>query len=251
MRPASRTGPARSLFYLSQGLLAISSFWVAAYLAWTSLSAADFMYPLWYRHLDIGATITYYGPRNLYKRGFEDTTAAERARLFGEIVDAVNEGGVGLEAIRYRDPQGRTIDRLLRPAEVVHLRDVADLVSAFRGSAYGALLVLVVLVLGLRRARVVFSIRRALGAVGAILGLAALTVIALGPVEVFYALHRAVFPAQHQWFFYYEESLMTMLMKAPDIFGYIALALVVLTGVFFAPLLGAVRLTLRRGAGDC
>ncbi len=130
----------------------------------------------------------------------------------------------------------------------MHLRDVGDLVSALRASAYGALAVLVALVLGLRRTGAAFSLGRALAVVGGLLGLAALALIALGPVEVFYALHRVVFPAQHQWFFYYEESLMTMLMKAPDIFGCIALVLALVASVFFALLLGAVWLVLRREA---
>jgi len=63
---------------------------------------------------------------------------------------------------------------------------------------------------------------------GFALGLSTLgaIVMALGPKAVFYWAHTKIFPAGHQWFFYYEESLMTTLMKAPDIFAFIALLLV-------------------------
>jgi hypothetical protein len=47
-------------------------------------------------------------------------------------------------------------------------------------------------------------------------------------------MHVWVFPADHQWFFYYQDSLMSTLMKAPYLFGYIAVALVALATVFLA-----------------
>ncbi len=40
--------------------------------------------------------------------------------------------------------------------------------------------------------------------------------------SVFYYLHTVIFPADHQWFFYYQDSLMATIMKAPDIFSAIA-----------------------------
>ena len=47
----------------------------------------------------------------------------------------------------------------------------------------------------------------------------------VGPTEVFYQFHIWLFPADHQWFFYWQESLMSTLMKAPALFGGIALAI--------------------------
>ena len=44
----------------------------------------------------------------------------------------------------------------------------------------------------------------------------------------FYALHEWIFPDNHQWFFYYQESLMTVLMKAPDLFGAISVLIALL-----------------------
>ena len=43
-----------------------------------------------------------------------------------------------------------------------------------------------------------------------------------GFTSVFYYLHTVIFPADHQWFFYYQDSLMATIMKAPDIFSAIA-----------------------------
>lgn len=69
--------------------------------------------------------------------------------------------------------------------------------------------------------------------------LIALIVFALGPIAVFYWFHEQVFPEGHQWFFYYQDSLMTTLMKAPDIFAFIAALLVtVLVALWSAALYG-------------
>jgi hypothetical protein len=48
---------------------------------------------------------------------------------------------------------------------------------------------------------------------------------ALGAKKVFYQLHVWIFPEGHQWFFYYQESLMSTLMKAPDLFAGIGIAI--------------------------
>jgi hypothetical protein len=57
-----------------------------------------------------------------------------------------------------------------------------------------------------------------------------------------------VFPEGHQWFFYYQDSLMSTLMKAPYLFGYIALALLVLTLALLTALLAAASRTTRSSA---
>ena len=41
--------------------------------------------------------------------------------------------------------------------------------------------------------------------------------------KLFNQLHVWAFPDDHQWFFYYEDSLMSTMMKAPVIFAYIAI----------------------------
>ena len=67
---------------------------------------------------------------------------------------------------------------------------------------------------------------------------------------MFYQFHIWLFPADHEWFFYWQDSLMSTLMKAPVLFGGIAVVLVggtlVLTPLFYR---GGLRLIgrLRRG----
>ena len=72
---------------------------------------------------------------------------------------------------------------------------------------------------------------------GALLG--ALMVVVIGAKDVFYALHEWVFPSDHQWFFFYQDSLMSTMMKAPDFFGYVAAALVSLALIILCLILSA------------
>ena len=46
-------------------------------------------------------------------------------------------------------------------------------------------------------------------------------------------MHEMVFPDDHQWFFYYQDSLMTTLMKAPDIFFAIGAVWAILASVIY------------------
>ncbi|MFB0999964.1 MAG: hypothetical protein QMC13_06995, partial [Colwellia sp.] len=54
-----------------------------------------------------------------------------------------------------------------------------------------------------------------------------------GFTEIFYYLHTVVFPDDHQWFFYYQESLMSSLMKAPDLFAGIGFSLITVACVIY------------------
>ena len=63
--------------------------------------------------------------------------------------------------------------------------------------------------------------------------LLALIIIVVGPNEVFKAMHEFVFPPENQWFFYYQDSLMTTLMKAPDIFFAIGAAWALLAVIIY------------------
>ena len=112
--------------------LFVSAFFTALFIAWHALSAVDFLYPVWHKLLDIDKTVKVYGPQNRNRHGFEYTDAAEQARLFAAIVRAVENGGQGLENLRYRDANSRPIDTLLTAPEIVHLKDVARLVSGFQ-----------------------------------------------------------------------------------------------------------------------
>ncbi|HET19170.1 MAG TPA: DUF1461 domain-containing protein [Chromatiales bacterium] len=212
--------PARGVLVAAYGLL----LWPAAlWLAWLLLARVDFLYPSAYRLLDIPATLASYVPHNRHGRqDFVHTDAAEHARLFAAMVHAVRHGGEGLETLDYRDPQGRRLGLLLTPDEVTHLQDVSRLVASGERAGLVALAgwVLIALLLGLLRVPPPGLKRFLLGSL-AVIAILAGAVLALGPVEVFYAWHHWVFPPDHPWFFYYQDSLMSSLMQAPNLFGVI------------------------------
>ena len=63
--------------------------------------------------------------------------------------------------------------------------------------------------------------------------LCGIVIFAVGAHDVFKAMHEMVFPDDHQWFFYYQDSLMTTLMKAPDIFFAIGAVWAILASVIY------------------
>lgn len=212
-----------------------SGMWVSLFLAWQVLSSVNFAYGLIYDWADVDATIAQFGPQNRYKRGLESTTRAERERIFAAIVTSINRDGDGLEAIRYYAQDGRDLGAFLRQPEVVHLRDVANLIATLRSYSYvaiGAFLFGVGFAWWRRWPRPSAQ-RMLIGILGSAALLSAM-VLAYGPTELFYRWHTLVFPDNHQWFFYYQDSLMTTLMRAPVIFGYIAVLLLACGLVLFA-----------------
>jgi len=142
------------------------------------------------------------------------------------------------------------VAHLLTDAEITHLRDVAQLVVAFERVGWLCLVLAPILAVsaGLRHERPPSPLAL-LGGLGIAFVAGAATVLLLGPVEVFYWLHTRIFPPDHQWFFWYEESLMSTLMQAPNLFGAIAvlwlMAAVVLAVVVLA---GLIRVLGRRAA---
>ena len=223
------------------------TFGVAFSVSWLLLAQVDFAYPWLHDHAGLAENIRQYAPHNPIKPHFDATTAAERARLFHGIVLAIHQHGHGLAELTYHNAHGQALDTLLTPAEVVHLQDVANLMDKIRYAA------VVVGILWLMQFASMAYYRCALPSLKQLgLGILALVggsavVLSLGAVRVFYQLHEWIFPQGHQWFFYYEESLMSMMMKAPDLFGYIAIMLVVLALLISVVLLwGYVRLSQAR-----
>lgn len=238
MTPRHRPG---GLVSSMHALFVISVLWTAFFLAWGSLRTVDFAYPLLYRALDIDTHIAQYGPQNRFKHGFEFTSHSQRLALFGEIVDAIHSSGQGLEQIRYTDGQGRSIT-LLRQPEVIHLRSVARLIDRLAWVSWGMLAGLLVSLAVLRAGRM--PPPRAARVAGWSLGVVVAAIVftlVYGPEDVFNTLHTWVFPAGEQWFFYYQESLMTTLMKAPDIFAAIAVLWLLLALVYGGIMLAACR----------
>jgi len=188
------------------------------------LHAANYGYEFWYSQLHIQEHIAKFAPQNRQgKTGFERTTKTERVELFRAIGKSVNNGGEGLRELSYQAHPKADAQTLLTEPEAVHLQDVANLIDVLVPIGWAATLLLVVL------AVVAFFTRLSPPGVGtslvtllviALIGVLAVAII--GPHNVFKKLHEAVFPDDHTWFFYYQDSLMTTLMKAPDIFFAIA-----------------------------
>jgi len=214
----------------------------ALWLAWLLAARCNFFYGVWYEVLDINATITEYGPKNRNRSGFERTDKAEHERLFAALVAAIHSKGQGLETLTYRDPAGRKLGLFLTPPEIVHLRDVAALIDTLRWPAWVAVLGwLVLTVRKVRKKQKQPSLLRVLSSLSLLLSAAGLIVLLIGPVKVFYQLHVWIFPPGHPWFFYYQDSLMTTLLQAPNIFGPIVLSWLVLSLGMVALLLAFTR----------
>lgn len=214
-----------------------------ALVSWHLLAQSHFAYPIGYKLLNLDKHIAEFAPQNRYRDDFELTTPEEHWRLFGEISDAVQASGTGLREIGYPLKNGGTT-ALMHEAEIIHLQDVANLVDVFYITGTACLLVWIGLIFFAHQQKLKLPpVKKVL--LGFLAGFAAITIIVLiiGPTAVFYWLHVQVFPDGHQWFFYYQDSLMTTLMKAPDIFAFIAtLLLLLLIALWSASLYGINRL---------
>lgn len=228
-RPGTSASFGLSVIWIWAGFLL--SLWVS----WHLLAKADFFYPFWYDQAGIHENIERYAPYNRYRYGFENTSRSERLALFHGIVEAIQHQGNGLDTLSYRHNVQNVL--LLRPPEIGHLQDVAHLISWLNRA--GLVIFGIWLVIGLWRfkQRQYMTFRQAWWILGIGLFLIALLLALVGPEKTFYQLHVWIFPPTHPWFFYYEDSLMSTLMKAPDLFAYIALSLVTSAGLIFTLLL--------------
>lgn len=202
-------------------------------LAWHLLAQINFGYPLGYQLLAIDEHIQEYGPLNRFKSDFAQTTSAEHQQLFGEITRAVQNHGKGLAHISYRLPSGEYTP-LMREPEVIHLQDVANLIDVFYFSGLvGTGVWLLLLAYAYAAHRPFPDVKKIL--LGFVTALATLSVATLliGAETVFYWLHEQIFPDEHEWFFFYQDSLMTTLMHAPQLFGLISVLLVALLALLW------------------
>lgn len=215
--------------YLLWVFYALSSLLLCIWLVWHLLAQVNFVYPLWYSLLNIDQTIEQTSPRHLHKKQFDQTTRQEHQRLFAEIVHAVQNKGKGLAQIKYRDRDGNILDTLLTSKEIIHLQDVANFVSSLNWLSIVLLVVSLVLLALMFLLRIpMLALANIVAAMVAMIVVGVLVLLVAGPTKVFYWLHPIVFPADHQWFFYYEESLMSTLMKAPVLFAPLGAQLMVL-----------------------
>jgi hypothetical protein len=233
------------------GLFALSSLVTAFGLAWLLLYKTNFWYGYWHDTTGIATAIERFGPENRYRFGFASTSKTERERLFGRISYGVHHGGKGLDTITYEVAlNGRHIKQFLLTAdEVGHLNDVAHLVDRVRLGVWGGLVLLVGLVVFYARQRLPLpSILAQSLAVGGLILIGSLALLLIGPTAAFTKMHEWVFPPGHPWFFYYQDSLMSTMMWAPVLFGWIAIAWSALTLGFFVLVQVGARLLCRMTA---
>lgn len=219
-----------SLYWLP---FVLCSFIAVLWLSWQALSLVNFNYPFWYQTLDINAHIEKFAPQNRHRHQFELTTDEERYRLFAEVVDEINTGGNGLAKIEYHDKAGKPIATMYWQDEVTHLQDVANLITFFDYVAYFSLTVVLAYVVVILKTKIVPRLKLAHAGVISLFLALGVIIVAVGPKAVFYWLHKQVFPPENPWFFYYQDSLMSTSMKAPDLFGAIAAEWFALTLILY------------------
>lgn len=202
-------------------IIFVSQLIVAALISWQLLYKVDFAYPQAYDAINIDQHIATFGPKNRFRPNFESTDKKQHLKLFSEIGVAIQNNGEGLADISYVTASGRSY-KLLRKPEVIHLEDVAKLVNVFYATGYVAIALLIVgTTLAYQQNLSIPKAKHIATGILIFLATIGLTLVIVGPKAVFYWLHIQIFPPEHEWFFYYQESLMTTLMKAPDLFGFI------------------------------
>ena len=192
------------------------------YVSWLGLSKVNFLYAFWYEHTALEKFIDFYAPQNKFKKNFELVDDQGRIEIFSKIVSEINSGGSGLGEIVYTDNEGKIIDTFLRDAERIHLEYVSALVLVFKYLAAFSLFVLIFFLVLMYYYTVTVPVFKKLGLHYLyIFLLIGFCVLLYGPENTFVFLHESIYPENHQWHFYYQESLMTTLMMAPDLFAYI------------------------------
>lgn len=206
------------------GFFLFLTFVVTLPISWGALVKVNFMYPALYDVIGLDQHIDTYAPKNRNNRlGFEKTSKEERSQLFQGIVDAIHSKGEGLSSLSYLAVHqgGSHSILLLTEAEVIHLKDVAILLDKLKPIMLFLLILWLIVVMLLKIRKIILpGANQFLVSALVMLALSALMML-VGPEKIFNQLHVWVFPDDHQWFFYYEESLMSTMMKAPVIFAYI------------------------------
>ena len=221
-------------------VLNITLFIVCLFLAWKSLSTVNFFFDRLYKFHAIDEQIEKYAPQNRNKTNFEITSSTEHHRIFAEIVSSINSRGDGLAEIEYFSTSGEKIDTFLTEDELTHLKDVSQLVVSSEQLVL-ILISLLVIFYGFCFYYKASRSRYFWKPVGTILSfstmiltiiLGAGIVMVIGPRTVFHILHELLFAGKGQWFFYYQESLMTTLLPE-SLFGTIAVMLVVAAFIYW------------------
>jgi len=210
-------------------------------IVWQFLSYNNFYYSTWYQLLDIDQTIASYSPQNRFgKRSFVNTNRMEHEKLFADIVEAINHGGDGLKKISYQAFNHQYL--LLTKAEVIHLQDVANVITFMQKLVLGALAfgVLAGAIIYCKKIPIT-SLKKQYGIALIVIIILTLGIFITGAESFFYWLHELIFPDDHQWFFYYQDSIMSTMMQAPTIFAPISALLIALTVLLWGGLMALLR----------
>ena len=207
------------------------------YMSWQILSQANFLYDQIYDHNDLENHINEFAALNRNgKESFALTDKAERVQIFNDIAQEINTGGEGLAAISFVGIGETTSVPFLIGEERDHLQDVANLVTSLKplGAILASALIAFYGFCWYYKVSRYQYFWRPSGIVILLLQIAAVAALcvaitfALGPQQTFYLLHEWAFSDKAQWFFYFEDSLMTTLM--PEVvFGNIAALIGILT----------------------
>jgi hypothetical protein len=163
--------------------------------------------------------IEKYGAINRQgKETFAETDTYTHYRIFNEMLKSVENRGEGLAEISY-NYRGKTI-KFFTESEIIHMKYVADMIDLMK-APFTFFLILAGLI---SVVMIIFNIRPYVMTdmfwiSGFLLLPLSLSLQTLGFEKVFFWIHEIVFPDNHQWFFYYEDSLMSTLLKAPESFS--------------------------------
>ena len=216
------------------GIYTFSSVLLIIALSWLTLYKVNFFYGFWHDHGGIAQTIEYFSPKNKHISNFEHTTKAERIRVFKHISYAVHIDASELNAITFKTAKSGQAQRFLHQREIIHLIDVSHAINTlYIILIFGVSCWLYSLRYYLRHNIKLPSRKVQLLSMAILVGLVGICIVLIGPEALFYWFHQVIFPENHQWFFYYEDSLMSTLMSAPDLFGWIAFEWLILFIAYF------------------
>jgi hypothetical protein len=220
---------------IKSSILAIAVFFICLVLSWHFLSKANFFFDTLYDMHQIESHIAEFAPQNRQNRiNFELTSKNERIRIVGKILRTVNSKGVGLETIKYFNTDGVPVNLFLTLAEVEHLKDVSVLVHLMNSIAF-ILMIIFIIIFSLAW-RYKTTTPSLLMLTCSMVGFVIITtgcIIFIGPQIVFNELHEWVFADKSEWHFYYQDSLMTTLLKAPDTFATMAILMTAIALIFW------------------
>lgn len=238
-------------------LMLLLALLLSLYVAWMTNAQLGYGYSWLYQVYGIESHIAEYAPQNRFREDFELTSTDDHKRIFQQIVDSVHgsvgDSGKALSAIKYT--VSKKTFPVLHKAEIIHLQDVAVLIQRIHLLAAVSLFFFILFFNWHYRSEISYkcrkkpnikqeNINKAVASLKGVFSVFLVLVVAIvvlflsiGAKDIFYQMHVWIFPDKHQWFFYYQDSLMSTLMKAPDLFGGIALQILLLGVIIFSTII--------------